>query len=828
MKKHLKTLLLFSSALILTACNNNNNNSNSNTNSSSSISDSTSTSTSSSTSSNVTVDDTYLVRIETVSGVEIVSDKTEAKKGELVTLTVTVASGINLVSVKVNDEETTKVNETTYTFVMPNRDAIVKAYVSIDGDVVLSGDIAAVLELENGIYVARNVEIKNESHIAYSIKGKDGQVTDLSIVTINRRKTNADIDLARSFDAGFMLAGNAKYDFYYDPSDTEEPCYIQRVELLSAPNSVTQFQSLFAGSVKSEASTYPEGVNKVHYTSTKSNDDYTWEKYTDSSFAVVKKLGTDEEKAFVYKAINGEQYTVVDTYVESTYDDSRSDDTTKFSGLYDIVSTIEQGHTKYQYTTKDAYFDATLYSHDVNSIDRNIHYGYRTGFSTEFSDTLEAANVDYSVTTNTDGTYTSTVSSWKTSKPYTDSTTGQTYGAKEHRTYEIEITFNKAGNLLNGNYVEKVYDDTAFNFETGEFLPNGELQFELVEDMSFEYSYGEAKDGKPSLDTTQYFVSEITSAKVVNDKMEAENTLDLGDFANDYLKLEFAPATALDTWQYGIVSSSNTNVIGPRSTLEPFTWMVKTSGSSTLTVGNHTTNNITKDFVVTIPESHNVRSFYMQNTDGDWDNILAVEATIYANTVREVYCYASQYETNDIPFTPVSSNPSILEVSKNGQRLVLDATNAANITEETTVYVTIESDYYEAGSTPTVFTIIIKPNASVATLTGTWSAYDNEKKQDVTLTFNDDGTGLLETSKEGNFEFTYSYDSNTGLLQIHDESGEFLYYQVSYNGEDNTIDLLVYRYGYSDAYEYDIVGYYLTDEEGYPVEEVYVTFTKNS
>ena len=103
MKKHLKTLLLFSSALILTACNNNNNNSNSNTNSSSSISDSTSTSTSSSTSSNVTVDDTYLVRIETVSGVEIVSDKTEAKKGELVTLTVTVASGINLVSVKVND-----------------------------------------------------------------------------------------------------------------------------------------------------------------------------------------------------------------------------------------------------------------------------------------------------------------------------------------------------------------------------------------------------------------------------------------------------------------------------------------------------------------------------------------------------------------------------------------------------------------------------------------------------------------------------------------------------------------------------------------------------
>lgn len=267
--------------------------------------------------------------------------------------------------------------------------------------------------------------------------------------------------------------------------------------------------------------------------------------------------------------------------------------------------------------------------------------------------------------------------------------------------------------------------------------------------MHFEYTYGEAKSGSPSFDTDPYFVKSIDSFSIEKAGLD-KNKIALEDRVSEYVVASYSPATALDTWQYGIISSSNTAVIGPRSVNEPLLFVGKSAGTSTLTLGNYTTNNVTKTVDVTIEDDYRVMQWYMSPTDGDYDNILAARATILANTVREVYCYASKLTSIDVPFTPVSSNETYLRVSKNGQKLVLDATGAKDITEAVTVNVTIQSPKYEEGIKEEVFVITINPNNTKEEgIVGVWTGIDaSNSNQTVTLTFNEDGTGSLVTTKK--------------------------------------------------------------------------------
>lgn len=822
MKKSMKNIALFVlAASLLGACGNSN---------SPTTSGNTPNSSSTSNSSNI-LDEEYAIVIRSTTGITITADKQKAKAGETVTLTVHVLDGYTLNSITINDKtEATKISDTEYTFVMPYQQAIIRARLAIEGDVVISGDVTAVLTLdEKGIYSAKNIKIENQANLAYFVKGSDNTSSKLSVGLIDNYKTNADVQLYNGSDSNvsFTLAGNAYYDFYYDPSNASEPCYIQRVGLIHAPENISQFQSLLSGRVKSDLATYPTGITSVSYTSTKSNDDYHWDLYHDSSYATIKALGTDTLKAVDYRKLDGDLLTIVDTYVESTYDDSRPEDNKKISAKYSVVDEIDDGYRSYQLLAKDAEHKATHYSHDVYSIDRNIHYGYRTGFDTEFNDTLKSFDRDYSYKTNDDGTYTATIHSWKTTAPVTDSSSGTSYGKKEHLTYDIEITFNKAGNLLSGSYVEKTYDDKAYDFDKDAFLPNGELQFTLNEEMHFAYTYGEAKSGTPSFNTDPYFVKSIDSFSIEKTGLD-KNKIALEDRVSEYVVASYSPATALDTWQYGIISSSNTAVIGPRSVNEPLLFVGKSAGTSTLTLGNYTTNNVTKTVDVTIEDDYRVMQWYMSPTDGDYDNILAARATILANTVREVYCYASKLTSIDVPFTPVSSNETYLRVSKNGQKLVLDATGAKDITEAVTVNVTIQSPKYEDGIKEEVFSITINPNNTKEEgIVGVWTGIDaSNSNQTVTLTFNEDGTGSLVTTKKGSFTFNYTFDKNSGTIRFSKLSDYELNLLISYDGGKDEIKLCAYTYGWNDDYEQDVVGSYLTDEDGYDTGTVYVTLTR--
>ncbi len=812
--------------------------------STSSVGDKTSSSSSSnsntsiSSSSTTPVAEEYLVRIKASNGVTITPSAEKAVKDTKITLTVVVDAGYSLNELTVNNLPITGTitgdNSYIFTFTMPDADVTVKTTVSVEGDVTLTGDIAVpmILQADGKTYAAFNVELTSNSYVAFTVGG-----TKLSITQIDRTKSLANIDLASGQGGGFTLAGGAKYDFFYNPDLGEECCYIQRREVTRLPSDSNSLYSLFDGRVKSDPSTYPENLVGVRYSSTESNTQYEWNLYDDnSSYAVVKRLGTNTVTANVYKSLNNDVYEVVDTYLEGQYDSTRHDDTTAYSAKYKIVDAVANEYGNHQITEHDALFEINNPSHDTTSIDFDIMYGYRTGFNMEWNDELKAYTQSVKSTKNNDGTFVVNVDSSKTYE-YSDTTI-----SPKHITYKIEITFSKAGELLNGSYVEKEYSSGEYDFSKYEFLSGGEYGGQEVKALEFEYIYGDKKEKEDVVfDTTPYFAKSIT-ATVHNSKVypNETNTLNQTDLVDNYIDIKADPATAIDLWQYRVINSSNLNVIAKRDSFET-RYYAKNLGTSTLTIGNDATNDVTTTIDVTVSNIKKVRSFYMQGEKNGKptydDNVYAVYADVLAKTVKNVYVAPSPSDA-PVAFTAVSSNEDLLKVTVNGQVMTLDTTGASNITEITTVTITIYSDYYDSTYSPTTFRINIQPNGVPSTgAIGTWA----NLSEGVSVTFTDEQskyastgykTAYVTTTSESNVEFAYLFNESTGTITVSGTSingNEFvgMFYFTS-NGKINGC-LAYSEFSYdSGVLVSDIFGEYYLDEEGYfdDVNSVFVELTR--
>lgn len=783
----------------------------------------------------------YLVRIRTTTGVNVVPSATKAAKGEEITLTVTLESGYTLEELTVNNQKLTPVvnGETyTYTFVMPDADVTIKTKVSVEGDVTLTGDVAVPLALqEDGVtYAAFNVEVNTDSYIAFQVGGEN-----LSVTTIDRTKSFANIDLAHGKDGGFTLAGGAKYDFFYNPELGEECCYIQRKEITRYPSDSNSLWSLFDGSVKSDPSVYPSNLIGVRYSNTKANIDYEWNLFNDnSSFATVKRLGSNTVLSNVSKKIENGVYKVVDTYIESTHDVTRKDDTRAYSAKYALVDVVASEFGNQQMTEHDAEFEVRNPSHDTYSIDFDIMYGYRTGFDMEWDDTLKAYTQNIISTPNADGSFKVDIDSSKTYE-----STG-TSVVQSHVTYKVELNFGKAGEILSGTYLEKQYNNTEYDFSGLKFYPGGEYGGIEVKALEFEYTYGEPKENNVEFDDSKYFAQSI-EASVHNAKLypNATNTLNQTDLVEEYLEIVAEPATALDLWQYRVTETSNPNVIAPR---DSFTkrFVAKNTGVSTLTVGNDSTNDVTTKVDVTVAQSIKVRSFYMQGEKNGKpvhdDNVYAVRADILANTVKTVFVAPSPSNA-PVAFTATSENEDLLKVSVSGQLMTIDTTGARDITTNTTVNILIHSDNYDSydGFKPTSFEITIIPNGIPSTgIVGTWTNAD----EGVSVTFTDTPTtyttaadykvAYVTYSGGSNIEFAYKFDATTGVVTI---SGAYIagntFAGTFFFNADGTISgCLCFTeddWSTGKTYVSDIIGEFYEDEEGFfdDVNSKIVTLTRN-
>ena len=815
-----------------------------------------SSTTTSSSQPSTSVEETYVIVTRSYVGLTITPNKTKAKKGETITLTLELQEGYKLKKLFLNSstDGLTKTSDTTYTFIMPDESAIITAELSIEGDVVIQGSLAFALNLDSttGIYSAKGVEVKDTAYLSYVVQG----VTQ-SVLAIDNTKCFANISLATSKNGSFGLAGNAKYDFFYDPNNGDTPCYIVRTEVLNAPASANDVKSLFAGSVRSEDTTFPQNVNKVTYSNSATGDEYVWEDYENGSLATSVKTNSNNAKktSYVFKEIskdtstNKDVYTIVDNYVEGANgnnDPTRLDDSKAFSGKYDIVSEYSTGLKSYQYLyhsptpTENAYFDAHHYSHDINSLDFDIHYGYRTGFDSTYDPTLIDFDVKVNSVTNEDGTFTTTIKSYKSYDESKDSSLGST--AQYHYEYSTELTFTKAGAPLTGSYIETYYGKDAYDVNKGEFLTGGENLGKVNKEIHFTYSYGEAKKEAINFDTTPYFVSRLDNLTVTNSTTNASNTVQQNDTVNDYVSFTAYPETALDAWQYGITKSSNTSVIGAKSALDPFTFKANAVGQSKLTITNHTlSSGISQDINVNVVTTYKVDGLYLQAFDGySDDEITSNTAYVRAGFIKKAHIYATSRNTGKYAkefkcnISATSSNPDLLSVTidNDEQTITFDA-KKANVKEATKVTVTCTTDTNDSGFNGLTITVTIMPYTKpTQSLFASWTDDDNE----VTLTLKqyvkgDTSTYSTLVVDNKTYTFAFIYNEETGAFSSspisgldvillsydyeNDQMGVFAVTQGTWEGLDSVTEgtVLCGSGTYDEENGYQATTYYFLDRK---------------
>lgn len=233
-------------------------------------------------------DEKYLVVLHNVSGVTLSSDKAKAKEGETVTVTITVSAGYQVTGATVNGNPATITNN-SFTFKMPSQDVDVRVSASLaavaEGDITIGGAAVAQLKKEGDVFVARGVNFEEDGNIYVAINGKEGRYTPMGWKHYNKDRSFGSISFA-SGDKSTMekaslpgnpdlstngkesllhLGGNAAYDIYFDPSDNDEPLYIQRSEVTKLPTTADMLRKIFADVSVTGASYHPQGVVGVKY-----------------------------------------------------------------------------------------------------------------------------------------------------------------------------------------------------------------------------------------------------------------------------------------------------------------------------------------------------------------------------------------------------------------------------------------------------------------------------------------------------------------------------------------------------------------------------------
>jgi len=706
-----------------------------------------------SSSSSSKVDEKYAIRITSTSGITITADKESALVGETVTLTVSLDEGFSLIKLLANKKECTKVSDTTYTFIMPNRSVTITCQLSVEGDVTLQGDAAAAFTKEGDIYVARNVSFTAGTGL-FKVVIKNGDTSKMiSCTEIDRTKCFASISLpsdSKSYTG--QLALNTTYDFYYDINNDNgaRPLYIKRVGLTSFPNSVDSLYDLFYGRVQSSASVFPSNLTGATYSNTEDDIACTYKVAKDgsSSLAHYSKPSDNSTIGDVYKAKDGEIFKWVDT--TSSYNGLAGKSGKALISDYKIrgngVSTEESDDQEFDETRQYIHSNVVdfevkdNFEYNLYDLEFDFMEAYRVGLVVE--DYIKSAAVEITSTEISGSTNFKT--SIVSSKTYdsTGATDDSVEAEQIHYEYRADLEFTSAGEFVSINYTQYTFDDELYNFSTLSFI-SGDADSNLSKgtvakrlNVTYEYNQENTID----FDADKYFITSIDSLSINDTNASSDGTgnyLNAGDrldLGSSYVSMTYSPSTALDSWQYGVTSSSNTDVVYWNESYQ--TYMGDQIGTSTLTVSNYSDKKVSKTCDVTIAFNYKIRSFWMESTySGETtvtgDDITAADACIIsAGKVNSVKLGSKDNTTGkdcaiapDLSITCDKDIGLTFSVDAKKAILYMDA-SSVTIKEVTKVTLTLNTAYYADGITPKTFTVTVNPSAfsSESDVIGRWTS----------------------------------------------------------------------------------------------------------
>lgn len=857
-KKKLIPLFLLSGAFLLASCGETNSSVSSNENSAETSKD-----TNSSGGGEVTpVEEYFKITTRSDARYTLTPNKTSAKAGESISITVSVEDGYSIVAVYANSQKLEKSGD-VYTFSMPEIDVVLRAELSVEGEITAQGgDVAAAFKKVEGsdtLWIAKGVKITNTS--SFSVKVGN---TTLGIRNVDRFRCFAPIEASYSSSSNgtLSLPGGSTYDFYYD-SSLERPLYFKRTSVDVLPSNASSLENIFHSSVQSEYALYPSNVKKVTYSNSASAEKYVWQAYENNvSLATVTNTKTNAEKAFVYKSFdkNTNLYTVVDNYTEASNDPTKLDDTDDFSGKYLAVDNPYDDnvvdYSKQEMGKEAALFDSTHYSHDMKSIDFDIMYAYRVNMTQGDEFVLAQCDVTSS---KTETGFRTKIDSRLT---YDSSKNAQlTTDEKYHDEFAVTLNFNTDGSLLSGTYSNTRYDSLGYDF-TNEKITN-EKNGKLVKELSFSYEYGEpyATPAGGIRDVSSYFLSSSTLTKenvtladssVVSDTDTNKSKLHQGDSIDNsniskYLTIK-APKTVWDIWQYTITASSNQDVLGYNASTK--TWTAKTTGSTVVTVSNKTDKSVTLDLNVDVVYAATIGSFYFDHNydGGDYGADDHAQKAIAFVGAQATYRLVASGEKG----TPWASKniplPSDLVLKANGNDygltysinwatgdITFDGSKVTGVEKNQSVRIvyTPETSYAQEGglSSDSTLTITLKNLAYTAEdIKGTYTNTENS----ATLRLTGETAGSLATSNSPykgsvtvgstTYDFSYGFNAYSLGLPLHfadsSISGRMTY------KEDGTIAVIMESTSYSGeddgASSTSILGSFATDDEA----ESEVIFTR--
>lgn len=748
----------------------------------------------------------YLIVLHNSTGITLAANPIKAEAGATVTITWTASSGYKLTALTANGVALDISSGTSATFTMPDQDVDVRSVSALanveSGDITLGGVASAKFEKQGNVYVAKNVVVNDGGFVYVAING-DSSYTPLGWSHFNKKKSFGVISFAYRSDGTdkmknyglpgnpdlsvngneslISVGGNATYDFYFDPSNVDKPISIQRVKVNTLPTTVKQMTDVFVDSGYSDPAMYPANVTGVTYTnSLLSGETYQWKRYQNASLATIQNALT-EKTYYVYHAYDKDNalVTTVDNYLENkTYhspypysggtsteyiDTTKMSDSAAYSANYKVqAGTVadDDEEKSIKVSANDAEAMVNSYSHDVQSLDFAIHEGYRTGFTIE--DDLTAANVDIQSTANEDGTFSMVVNSYKTWTPTSGSGANTTMSKNVHTEYKMEMTFTAGGAPLTGKYIETMYDETSYNFTTNAVIAGQEGT--LVKKVTWAYTYGEDTSSAASFDPTPYFATSVSA--VVKGK-NGDNTI-LGGWRStlddEPLEITVSPSTALNAAQFAIVASSNTAVIAPSKTYGGFQ-ATATPGTTTLTIANLVTGTPSTTIDVTLAATRHKMLYIYDQQDSHITS--STSFTMHSNETWTTRLYNSGEQSNGGSqgcfdgMTVESSNADVLTATVDAVSRKITFVSK-KVESNTTVTLTIHSNYYVEGYPETTFTATVIPDEAatwgLSDLYGDWQ-YETDPNN----------TTLTLSSTEGTPSYDTQYTWYQGTLALDED-----------------------------------------------------------
>ncbi|GEM_PF-5814177 len=732
-------------------------------------------------------------------GITYELDKTEAEEDEDVTFTIkSVAEGFTITGVLVNGKAIEGANN-VYKFKMPYGGARIVVNYKISGDITIEGEgfACALTQGADGIFKGTAKVASSAQSAKFNLMVNGAKQDYYSCYDYVNSFGN--IQWTGTSEYGFAVATGCTYEFRYNPA-AEVPFSVVRTSVDTLPNSADSLYRLFSGDAGSgmrDETCNPLNLKNATYSITDSSGDeflnytYNYKKYVNNtSLATIEDL-QNEETYYTYKQadLTKDVFTVVDTYPKALGNNDYFRYDRDPSGLdqYSYRCDLQ----KDEILREGKWFDETRWltserygirnvnwsAHAGNALEQELKWAYRVDSETAVINAASYTKYDVVSTPLDNGAFKVEVDSVIENNR---SGTGNETEQHDGKIYDIDLTFNKEGNITAMTYKYTAYSKDKWDFTKHE--PAAKVG--VTTKINYTAEYGDPNAGKPDFDVESYFIQSISDVTFSNAAAGGDDHVGFGDYVclhntegdtpKNVKNFAYAPQTALDAWQY--------EVSGDSEGLLDFTYTKAVAagvGETTITVDNHTSNSgVTYNKKLNVNYCKSIGQFYFTGTaradeceiiSGDTASFTVKATAIsgYNSTIVPVVYTPKAYVKKTVKdefgeTKTVNESTDLIEFLRTDETMTIKA--KAGVTEKTTVYIAMMSDYYGEGKSTTVLTCVVCPNT-----------YGDEKVANTTWKT---GTGYF-VDKQGNALLDYiqiDFKDTTGTIKdvAYDDSGKLV------------------------------------------------------